>query len=249
MGEIETIVPIILFNLFFIFFIVGIIIFIHQYKLKKKEHLLLLTNQEEAHQKELLETQLEIQQQTMQHIGREIHDNIGQKLTLASLYTQQLNYENKAPHISENIETISAIINESLSELRELSKSLTNNTIDNLTIVALLEDECLKINELKICDVHFQTKSILLRITQEFLQNSIKHAKCKNINVVLKTEANSLTLFLQDDGKGFTLDLIKSNGIGLSNIKKRTEIIGGKFNLNSNEKEGTQVTIIIPINE
>jgi signal transduction histidine kinase len=260
MGEIETIVPIILFNLFFIFFIVGIIIFIHQYKLKKKEHLLLLTNQEEAHQKELLETQLEIQQQTMQHIGREIHDNIGQKLTLASLYTQQLNYENKAPHISDNIETISAIINESLSELRELSKSLTNNTIDNLTIIALLEDECLKINELKICDVHFQTnvtnihlpyqaKSILLRITQEFLQNSIKHAKCKNIHVVLKTEANSLTLFLQDDGKGFTLDLIKSNGIGLSNIKKRTEIIGGKFNLNSNEKEGTQVTIIIPINE
>ena len=89
MGKNEIILTIILFNLFFILFIVGILIFIQQYRLKKKEHLLMLQTQHEDHQKELLSTQLEIQNQTMQHIGREIHDNVGQKLTLASLYTQQ----------------------------------------------------------------------------------------------------------------------------------------------------------------
>ena len=55
----------------------------------------------EAHTKELLSTQIEMQTQTMQYIGREIHDNVGQKLTLASLYTQQLAYENKAPQIND----------------------------------------------------------------------------------------------------------------------------------------------------
>lgn len=258
MGKIETVVPIILFNLFFLLFIVGIIIFIQQYKSKKKEHLTLLAHKEEEHKKELLETELEIQQQTMQHIGREIHDNIGQKLTLASLYTQQLSYENKAPQIGESIENISSIINESLSELRELSKSLTSNAIDNLSLKALIKEECFKVNALKICEVNFQsnledsrinykTKSILLRITQEFLQNSIKHAQCKNINVSLESSGESLTLFLEDDGKGISLDTLKSKGIGLSNIKKRTEMIGGIFELKSKEKEGTQMTIIIPV--
>ena len=96
MGKTETIITIFIFNIFFILFIVAVVVFIKQYKTKKKEHTAMLLFQKEQHQQELLFAQIEIQQQTMQHIGREIHDNIGQKLTLASLYTQQLAFENKA---------------------------------------------------------------------------------------------------------------------------------------------------------
>lgn len=77
MGETEIIITIIVFNLFFILFIVEIIFFMQQYRLKKKQHKAMLTLQTENHQKEILATQIEMQQQTMQHIGREIHDNIG----------------------------------------------------------------------------------------------------------------------------------------------------------------------------
>lgn len=258
MGKSEIIVTIILFNLFFLLFIIGIITFIKQYKLKKKEHEIKLQNQYKEHQEELLTTQLEIQTQTMQYIGREIHDNIGQKLTLASLYTQQLAYENKAPQITENIDNISAIINDSLSELRQLSKSLTDDTIEQSTIAVLLENECKKINELKKCHVHFlyipkieiqayQSKSILLRITQEFLQNSIKHSSCKNITVLFKKENNSITLQLEDDGKGFDSTTNQSNGIGLYNMKKRAEMIGGKYTFKSVVGKGTKLTIEIPV--
>lgn len=216
----------------------------------------MLQKQQIEHQQELLSTQIEIQSQTMQHIGREIHDNIGQKLTLASLYTQQLAYENKAPHINENIENISAIINQSLSELRALSKTLTDNAIDANTISKLLEEECAKINELKECKIHFESsvvrtalsyeeKSILVRITQEFLQNSIKHSKCKHINVGLIHANNMLELSLNDDGKGFDVNQINTNGIGLNNMKKRTEIIGGTFDLQSSTS-GTKLVIKIP---
>jgi signal transduction histidine kinase len=257
MWQTENLIPILLFNLFFILFIVGIVIFIRQYKIKKKEHNMLLHHQHEEHQKELLTTELEIQKQTMQHIGREIHDNIGQKLTLASLYTQQLAYENKAPQINGNIESISSIINESLSELRALSKSLTDNTIDSHSISSLLESECVKINELQILSVTFssnakaikldyETKSVLLRITQEFIQNSIKHANCQNIIATLSHNTNLLQLKLEDDGKGFDVDTIFSTGIGLSNMKKRTEIIGGNYQLQSNSN-GTNLTIDIPL--
>ncbi len=256
MGKAESLIPIFLFNLFFILFIIGIVLFIIQYKQKKKEHLAMLTYQKEEHQRALLENHLEIQNQTMQHIGREIHDNIGQKLTLASLYTQQLAYENKAPHINENIENISAIINQSLSELRALSKNLTDNTIDSNSITVLLEEEFQKIADLKVCQVNFssdatylvlpyQTKSVLLRIVQEFLQNSIKYAKCNNIVGLLSQNEQTITLSIADDGIGFDVTK-KSDGIGLSNIKKRTEIIGGTSTIKSTA-QGTHLLISIPI--
>lgn len=259
MGERAVIIiSLIIFNIVFIVFIGAIITFIRQYRIKKKIHLAEIHNKEEVHKKELLETQMEIQTQTMKHIGREIHDNIGQKLTLASLYTQQLAFENKAPQINESIENIGTIINESLTELRELSKSLTNNTIEDTPISILIKNECKKINDLKNCNVTFikdissdiesyQIKSILFRTTQEFLQNSIKHAQCKNIVVSLNKDTSNIILTLQDDGKGFDIKKSKSNGIGLKNIEKRTELIGGTYTLESQPQLGTKVTIEIPI--
>jgi len=255
MGKTEIIITIILFNILFIAFVIAIVVFIIQYRIKKKEHKALLQSQFEAHQKELLATQIEIQHQTMQHIGREIHDSVGQKLTLASLYTQQLAYENKAPQITENIENISAIINQSLSELRELSKSLTDNYVDSTSLSQLLKEEFNRIKELKVCTVTFtstlrntalsyQTKSVLFRITQEFLQNSIKHSKCRNIVGQLTQNQSTITLSIYDDGIGFDTSY-KYNGIGLQNIKKRTEIIGGTLNLQSTST-GTQLFITIP---
>ena len=257
MGKAEYIVLIIIFNVFFIAFIGAIILFIYQYRLKKKEHTMLLNLQNEEHQKELLETQIEIQNQTMQHIGREIHDNIGQKLTLASLYTQQLAYENKAPQINESIENISVIINQSLSELRELSKSLTDDTINSLNLAALLDMECQKIKDLKKCSVSFecnektmavdyQIKSVLLRIVQEFMQNSIKHSNCSNITIKLHKTASQLSLHIEDDGKGFDIQKPNTNGIGLANMKKRAAIIGGNFHIESMANQGTKLTISIP---
>jgi signal transduction histidine kinase len=206
-----------------------------------------------AHKQELFTTQKEIQQETIEHIGREIHDNIGQKLTLASLYTQQLEFENKAPHVNNTIENISAIINASIAELRELSKSLIDNAIDANTISQLIEKECEKIKSLKKCHVDYKTnalsvnlkyqeKSILIRIVQEFINNSIKHSKCQNIFVELLLDENNIVLSLKDDGIGFNTKSI-SSGQGITNMKKRTAIIGGKIELKSSKDNGTQLVI------
>jgi signal transduction histidine kinase len=253
----ETIIFIIIANILLLVFIVGIILFILQYKKRKVAHEKEKDMITEIHAKELLSTQLEMQTQTMQHIGREIHDNVGQKLTLASLYTQQLSFENKAPHINDKIENIGIIINESLAELRQLSKSLTDDRINDNNIIQLLQQECNKLHQLKKCDVTFvsnqhnialpyQTKSVLLRIVQEFLQNSLKYANCKNIIVTMEKNENVVSLTLQDDGKGFDVNKITSTGIGLSNMKKRTEIIGGTFTLESKPNKGTKLSIEIP---
>ena len=95
MGKTELLIVIILFNILFVMFVTAVLIYIRSYKQRKKEHLNEIERKNELHQRELLSTQLEIQQATMQQIGRELHDNIGQKLTLVSLYVQQMLYENK----------------------------------------------------------------------------------------------------------------------------------------------------------
>ena len=251
MGKGEIIVSLILFGIILIAFIVGIVAFVIQYRLKKKLHHKELENRDEIHKQDILETQVEIQTQTMKHIGREIHDNIGQRLTLASLYAQQLILENKTPSANESVNNIGTIIDDSLQELRELSKFLTSDSIKQFTLTELITAECEKLNNLKTCKVSFsnhtkkrvfsyKTKSILFRISQEFFQNSIKHAECQHIWVTLSDTKNGIMLVLEDDGKGFDMNLRKDQGIGLRNMKKRTQILGGDFSLESQSSKGTK---------
>ena len=258
MGQTEYLLIIILFNIFLLAFIAAAITFVVQYKNKKRESENQLAQQEIVHQKELLTTEMEIQVQTMQHIGREIHDNVGQKLTLASLYTQQLAYEEKTADISEKIENIGEIINQSLKELRHLSKSLTDNSIEKDTIAHLLKQEFERIKELKKFKVNlditneelnlsYRTKSVVLRVAQEFLQNSIKYANCKMLSISVKKIGNKLKIVLSDDGVGFDIGHTRENGIGLINMKKRVELIGGTSLLQSSKDKGTTLAIEILI--
>ncbi len=287
MGETEYVLIIILFNVFLLAFIVAAVIFAVQYKNKKRENQTKLEQQQILHQKELLSTEIEIQMQTMQHIGREIHDNVGQKLTLASLYTQQLAYEtikslpnkndnehahdsfitdknkldtdeNKAQFSHEKIENIGEIINQSLKELRHLSKSLTDNTIETENITHLLRKEFAKIDDLKKYKVNlnitnenlsltYQIKSVIVRVAQEFLQNSMKYAECKALSLSVTKIDNELKIVLSDDGVGFDIENSREKGIGLINMKKRVELIGGRYFLKSAKNEGTTLTIEIPI--
>lgn len=259
MGETEYLLITIVFNLFFLLFMVAIFLYIWQYRRKKKENELQLKYEKDLHQKELLSTQLEMQKKTMQEIGREIHDNVGQKLTLASLYFQQLIYENKVATDNQNVTAINSIINDSLSDLRQLSQSLSDDSIENKTLPELLNLESQKINTIKKCELNvdnlnlydnqsYAVKSVLVRVTQEFIQNAIKHSDCNLIQINLSKQNELLTLTLVDDGKGFDLQTNKSKGIGLQNMKKRAEIIGGQFFLNSTNN-GTSVSIKVPFEE
>ncbi len=230
-------------------------VYIKKYKQRKVEYLSEIQIKNEIHQRELLATQLEIQQSTMQQIGRELHDNIGQKLTLVSLYTQQLLYENRVPEVSERIDQVSQIINQSLQDLRSLSKTLTDDNISQKEITTLIQEEVDNINALKKCDIYFEYdtenldldfvhKNVLLRITQEFIQNSIKHSQCKSIFIKLNTsEENLWELNIKDDGVGFDTSKTLSNGIGLTNMKNRAKIIGAEFSFMSEANSGTYLNI------
>ncbi len=236
-------------------FIGGILMFIIQYRHRRILHDKETAMLTETHHRELLQAQLQIQTQTMQDIGREIHDNVGQRLTLASIYANQMLASN--PENDERLKSIGSIINDSLAELRALSKSLVSEEADSAELAAILGRECERVKALNICglechmtDEHFAisatVKNFIVRIAQEALQNSLKHAACKHIDLRLEyDEAAGVTLSISDDGKGFDPTL-PATGIGLQNMRQRAALVGGNLAIESKPGLGTSLLLTIP---
>lgn len=261
MGQAEVTIFIILANVILLIFIIGIVIFIFQYRRRKLLYEKEKQQIHERHSIELLNTQIEMQQQTMHHIGREIHDNVGQKLTLAALYAQQMEFLNRFPEINPQIANISSIINESLADLRSLSKSLTDTTQEDIDLRKLIQSECDRVNALGMCRVRYEitgnslqtslsVKQVVVRILQEFIQNSLKHAACTEIVIITDMNETDFTITAADNGKGFDRNVQKEkSGIGLTNMERRAQLINADFVLSSKMGVGTNLKICIPLQQ
>ncbi len=259
MGQTKIEIFIILVGIIVLVFISGIIFFLFQYRKRRLAHEKEKLQINEKHHIELLNAQLESQQQTMQHIGQEIHDSVAQKLTLASIYTQRLEFETDSADEKAKLSGVSKIINDSLLELRQLSNSLTDNKLQNAGLQELIQKECDQVNATGICLASFEinklpiisisTKSSLLRIIQEFIQNSIKHSGCKEIKIKLNFIDKVLTMLLEDDGKGFDVDNPEHKGIGLDSIRRRIQMLGGKYIFERGTGKGTRLNLTIPVND
>lgn len=256
MGQAEIRIFIFLIAIVIAVFITGLILLVFQYRRRKLIHLGEKMAIEKQHRLDLLNNQLLTQRETMKFIGAEIHDSVTQKLSLASIYTQKIEYENRNPDIRDSLLGVSGIINDALAELRDLSHTLTSDHMQQMGFVALLREEQERINSTGICrmeittnlrsPIGFTTRSALLRIVQEFVQNSLKHARCKHITLTLDEKADGLGVVLADDGCGFDMRHIGSGGIGLGNMRRRISGLRGSFELHSIPDAGTELKLFVP---
>jgi signal transduction histidine kinase len=245
----------------FVVFLVTILVIMLVYRKRKLEHNREIVQMNEQFAREMLQAQLEIQQRTMQEIGREIHDNVGQKLTLAALYAQNVEQPAEPARMVDKIETVAGLINESLADLRNLSRELTDPDPSTRNLVALMQKDAEKINALGVCRVHFTSnqesidlalgvKHFIVRIIQEFIQNSLKHANCQEIGIRLTIDEKALSIVAQDDGDGFVLsDPEVYQGIGIANMRKRASLMSADLQLKSSPGAGTSLYLIIPGNK
>jgi signal transduction histidine kinase len=256
MEQREVIVFIIIGNVILLVFIAGIIAFFFQYRKRKILHEQEKRRMEETHRLALLQSQLDTQRQTMQFIGSEIHDSVNQKLTLAALYTQRLEFQTQYPEVKTELQGVSGIINDTLLELKNLSRSLTDHQLQTDGLHDILHHECEQVSRTGLCKARFEglavpvvsatIKSSLLRIVQEFIQNSLKHAACKQIFIRLHWQpGEGLSLLLEDDGRGFDRDAMRQQGMGLNNIERRVGKIGGRYQLETAEGKGTRMEVFI----
>ena len=258
MEQTEIEIFFVLIALIILIFIIGILLFIFQYRRKRLSYEREKFETEKQHKLDLLNNQLSVQQQTMQFIGGEIHDSVAQKITLASIYCQKLEYESGSSVIAGKLKKINAILSDSLLELRELAKTLAYD-IRNDSLNELVNREKEKVAEMGLCnmtvvsnfsqEIGVTTKSFLLRVIQEFIQNSLKHSRCRIITVRLAEEKGGLLVEIADDGIGFDSTDLHREGIGLNNMKRRVHMLGGSFRLNSEPGRGTSLEIFIDNNK
>lgn len=207
-------------------------------------------------EKQLLETKLEIQNETLNGVSREIHDNIGQvlsfiKLSLAT--SVHLDTEEKNTKIIESTQLISEVI----SDLRDLSKSLSFEKIKEEGLVRVIMNDIERLQKSGIINAFFtlegtpvklsgQVDLVLYRIFQEILNNTLKHAESKDIFVDLKFAEKCFTLTIKDSGKGFCEErLDKGQGLGLKNIRQRATLIGANVVIETKPLGGCKTEITL----
>ena len=212
------------------------------------------------HEKNLMAAQLEMQEDTLQHISREIHDNISLSLTLAKLHLNTLNL-NEREKATSQVNSSIELVSQSITKLSDLSKSLNSNIINSQGLITALENEILSIREtgLFAIDLHIsgdpvymdmQKELIIFRIIQEAFNNIIKHTKASHAGLILHYHASGLNITVRDNGSGFMLpDNIasdKSGKAGLKNMETRSKMIGGKMQLESIIDKGTVLSFSFP---
>jgi signal transduction histidine kinase len=237
-----------------ILFLGCILIFIaFLYQKKKQRHFKETQLIQSQFQQELLRTQLEIQEQTLKTISEEIHDNVGQVLSLAKLNLNT--FENNS---EQKLHDTKQLISKAINDLRDLSRSMHGDRIAELGLHQSIADELQILQNSGEFETHLQItgetykllpqkEMVLFRMVQEALNNAIKHARAKNISLQLHYKPEMFTLTVQDDGTGFDTTVMQNkNGIGLKSMQNRAALIGGSFTVYSKPGNGTVISIELP---
>lgn len=245
----------VIFMLALVFFI---FLLVYKYQQKQNAYFRDIEALKDSHKNALLQSQLEIQEQTILNISREIHDNIGQKLTLAKLHLNTLGYESTEKQPVEVKDSI-MMISEAINDLTNLSRSMNSDILLNNGLIRALEHEAELLTKSGLYEINLQVSGdpvfldasselILFRIVQEAVNNIIKHAAASVIEIGLHYGNELLIMSVADNGKGFQADQ-NHYGAGLLNMKKRAAMLKGVLQVSSIPNLSTQIKIEIPIYE
>jgi len=199
----------------------------------------------EEFERELAETQIEIREETLRNISWELHDNIGQLMTLAKI---QVEMARESP---ETLEEVAKTLGTGIRELRALSKLINPEALKSLSLEEAIRLEIERFNRMNFIKSKFNVigsslemnskkEVIIFRILQEFLSNTIKHSKASHLEVSLTYENNCLLLTAKDDGIGFA-ENSSFSGIGLRNMQNRAKLIEAKLQIKSEKDSGTSL--------
>ena len=213
------------------------------------------------HEQELLQARLEIQENIFRSLSEEIHDNIGQVLSVLKL-TLSVTPLKEDQDAYKYVQESRQMVNNIIASISDLSKSLHPDRIIKIGIVEAVRFELEKLEKTNLFSTsfvqdgaHFQippeNEIFLFRIIQEILNNIIKHSKAQNINVSFSHKERSIVFTFVDNGVGFDVKeaMQKSSsgrGIGLTSMMNRAKLIGGYLTISSELQKGTSIVMEIP---
>lgn len=213
--------------------------------LREKEKL------QETYSQEILKAHIEVQEQTFSMISEEIHDNIGQSLSLV-----RLNLSMGQP---KQLEQAKDILTTSIQELRSIARSLNSAALKSRGLVSFICEEISRLEQTQAYQVDveldyddedavYDNQILLVRIFQEAINNIIKHSSATILEISVTIQNENLILRIKDNGSGFDKDAV-AGGIGLSNMQKRAILAGGRLDIISKIGEGCLLILEAELNK
>lgn len=232
----------------------------------EKERLFEAVSQQRQQLRALANRLTDVQEAERKQLARELHDEMGQALTAISINLAAIK-KDLPPQcltpIKERLAEASLLTEQTLEQIRELSLNLRPSMLDDLGLVPTLHWYVKRYANRVTVETDFQVTGLkerlppaiettLYRIVQEALTNVARYAQASRVQLQLHRKNSVVAVFIEDNGQGFDLAEVVNrenpkNGTGLLGMRERVTLLGGKFNIQSQAGQGTQLAIEIPL--
>jgi len=209
---------------------------------------------------------LNAQEKERKLVAGEIHDSVGSSLSAIKFKVENALTEvaDKSSETTAVLQSVIPIVQGAIDEARRIQMNLRPSILDDLGILATIKWFCRQFEstysririsqDIKIeeHEVPAPLKTVIFRVLQEGLNNVAKHSKAKMVMLLLRNTGQAVQLVIRDNGGGFDLSQVQSpngtaHGLGLTNMRERTELSGGSFVIESTEGKGTTIRASWPI--
>lgn len=234
------------------------IAFVSDISNRKKSERALLQYQREL--QELTARLLSVQEAETKILARELHDVFSQKLAALGMHISALlkTAVDSSDTLPEKLKTLGKEVNGLAEDIHRMSRRLHPAILDDLGLEAALREECDGFSQHTGIPIHFRATAVprqlpdeialcLYRVAQESLRNIGKHARAKEVRILLSCDRNAVILSIEDVGDGFDLaDVRGKGGLGLVSMEERARLVNGVFNVQSKRGIGTRVELRVP---
>ncbi|MFZ5450824.1 MAG: PAS domain S-box protein [Thermodesulfobacteriota bacterium] len=220
---------------------------------------------ESEHKLRLLTSQLlTAQEDERKRLSRELHDELGQSLTVLKLSLRAAGrHLLQPPEVKEELGNMTAYLDATIEKVRRLSRALCPAILEDLGLTPALKylvnefSKYFEINhDFDLVDLDHlfpkEAQIIIFRIFQESLTNIAKHAQAGKVHLATRQTDEAILLEVEDDGQGFEATRVLSRsstekGLGLAALNERAKMLGGSLRIDSQKGRGTRITCAIPV--
>jgi signal transduction histidine kinase len=202
---------------------------------------------------------IDVQEDTLRQVSRDLHDEFGQILTAIGLMLRRAGPKAAAdPDLIEQLHDVQHVVEDTLQKVRDQSQMFRPAVLDDFGLEQTLEWLARQFEKQWGMPIHFRCGGLasalapedaihVYRIVQEALNNVMRHSKAREAWVAVEESEGELALEIRDDGRGFDPAAAQGEGLGLMGMRERAEHLRGAFSLQSTPSQGTAVRVRVPL--
>ena len=247
-AKIDVIITVAAGTILLSLFLVFVVLFILNYRKKQKEY---EWEQEQVKQM-LLKTEIEIKEQTLSDISRELHDNLGQVASLIKINLGMITQE-VPKELKEKTNDSLELTQQLILDIKSLSTTLKGENLSRFGLFEMIKKDLQRLSKIsninftligrdELCCLSSEKEIFLYRMSQEIFNNILQHAQASEAELKITISKSQLIFIFRDNGIGFNI-LTNKKGNGLMNMEERCNIIKANLNIQSEKNNGTRITI------